>query len=186
MAIKKSGIDIDMHEVDLRNKPEALLACSPKGTVPVLRLADGQVIDESLNIMQWALSINDPDQWLDQPGCLSEQTRAWITQNDGPFKKALDRYKYAVRYPEHTEQYYRDQAGFFLTALDEQLRQTDYLMGDRLTITDIAIFPFIRQFAHVDKDWFYASQHEHVIRWLTARLSSDIFAAVMQKQTIAH
>ncbi len=186
MAIKKSGIDVDMHEVDLRHKPDALLACSPKGTVPVLRLTDGHVIDESLDIMQWALSNNDPDQWLDQAGGLSEKAHAWIAQNDEPFKKALDRYKYAVRYPEHPEHYYREQACFFLATLDEQLENNAYLMGDRLTAADIAIFPFIRQFAHVDKSWFYASQYTHVIRWLDAQLSSEIFIAVMQKQTIAH
>ncbi len=181
MAIKISGVEVDKHEVNLRDKPEALLASSPKGTVPVLRFTDGHVIEESLDIMQWALSINDPDQWLDESGGMSDAARVWIDRNDGPFKKALDNYKYAVRFPEHSEQYYREQAEFFLTELNTQLAKTTYLVGDRLTISDIAIFPFIRQFANVDKDWFYASRYTHVIEWLDKRLSSDIFTAVMAK-----
>ncbi|GJL75251.1 glutathione S-transferase [Nitrosomonas sp.] len=181
IAIRVSGIEVDMQEVKLRDKPAELLACSPKGTVPVLQLTDGWVIDESLDIMLWALSINDPEQWLDHPNGLSDKAMALITQNDGPFKKALDYYKYAVRFPEHSEQYYREQAEFHLLDLDARLRQGDYLMGNRLTFPDMAIFPFIRQFANVDKDWFYASQYTRLIQWLDARISSGLFTAVMQK-----
>lgn len=182
MAIKVSGIDVNMHEVDLRAKPAALLECSPKGTVPVIRLADGRVIEESLDIMKWALAINDPEQWLDGPNKLSDKAESLISQNDGAFKEALNKYKYSVRHPEHPTEHYREQAIFFLEALNMRLCHNDYLMGDRLTIADVAIFPFIRQFAHVDKDWFNASQYIHLIRWLDARLSSDIFLAVMQKK----
>ncbi len=181
MAIRISGIAVDMQEVKLRDKPAALLACSPKGTVPVLQLPDGRVIDESLDIMLWALSINDPEQWLDRPNGLSDKAMALITQNDEPFKKALDYYKYAVRFPEHSEQYYREQAEFHLVDLDARLSQESYLMGNRLTLPDMAIFPFIRQFANVDKDWFYASQYTRLIQWLDARISSSLFTAVMQK-----
>lgn len=181
MAIKISGIAVNMHEVKLRDKPAALLECSPKGTVPVLQLADDHVIDESLDIMLWALSINDPEHWLDGSNGLSEAAQALIKRNDEPFKKALDYYKYSVRLPEHSEQYYREQAEFFLKELDARLSQTDYLMGDRLTVPDIAIFPFIRQFSNVDKDWFYASPYKHLIQWLDARISSDLFTTVMQK-----
>lgn len=181
MAIKVSGVEVTMHEVNLRDKPAALLECSPKGTVPVLQLTDGHVIDESLDIMQWALSINDPEHWLDDPSGLSEEAQALIKQNDEPFKKALDQYKYSVRYPEHSEQYYREQAEFFLKELDVRLSQTKYLMGNRLTVPDLAIFPFIRQFSNVDKDWFYASPYKYLNQWLDARISSDLFAAVMQK-----
>lgn len=181
MAIKMSGVEVDMHEVNLRDKPQALLACSPKGTVPVLYFTNDHVIEESLDIMQWALSINDPGHWLDESGSLSDEAREWIDRNDGLFKEALDNYKYAVRYPEHSEQYYREQAEFFLTELNTQLSKTDYLMGNRLTVPDIAIFPFIRQFANVDKDWFYASRYTYLIQWLDKRLSSDIFIGVMAK-----
>ena len=181
MAIKTSGIEVNMHEVKLRDKPAALLECSPKGTVPVLQLANGRVIDESLDIMLWALSINDPEHWLDESDGLSEAAQALIKRNDEPFKQALDYYKYSVRYPEHSEQYYREQAEFFLKELDVRLSQSEYLMGNRLTVPDFAIFPFIRQFSNVDKDWFYASPYTHLIQWLDARISSDLFAAVMQK-----
>lgn len=181
MAITISGIEVDQHEVNLRNKPAALFECSPKGTVPVLKLADGRVIDESLDIMQWALAQNDPEHWLDQPYGISGEMQMLITQNDEPFKTALDYYKYSVRFPEHSEQYYREQAEFFLKELEARLSQTAYLMGDRLTLADIAIFPFIRQFSNVDKDWFYASPYPHLIRWLDARITSDIFIAVMQR-----
>ncbi len=181
MAIKISGVNVTMQEVNLRDKPAALLACSPKGTVPVLQLADGRIIDESLDIMLWALSINDPERWLDSPGGLSEAAQALIEQNDEPFKKALDYYKYSVRFPEHSEQYYREQTEFFLQELNARLSRTDYLMGDRLTVADMAIFPFIRQFSNVDKDWFYASPYKHLIDWLDARISSDLFTAVMRK-----
>ena len=181
MAITISGIEVDQQEVNLRDKPAALFECSPKGTVPVLKLADGRVIDESLDIMQWALAQNDPECWLDQPGSLSEETQTLITQNDEPFKTALDYYKYSVRFPEHSEQYYREQAEFFLKALETRLSQADYLMGDRLTLADIAIFPFIRQFSNVDTDWFYASPYLHLIRWLDARIASSLFTTVMQK-----
>ncbi|SFL18419.1 Glutathione S-transferase [Nitrosomonas aestuarii] len=181
MAIRISGIAVDMQEVKLRDKPDALLACSPKGTVPVLQLTDGRVIDESLDIMLWALSVNDPQQWLDHPNGLSDEAMGLITQNDEPFKKALDYYKYSVRFPEHSEQYYREQAEFHLADLDMRLRKNNYLMGNRLTLSDMAIFPFIRQFANVDKNWFYASQYTRLIQWLDARVSSDLFTAVMQK-----
>ena len=181
MAIRISGVEVDMHEVNLRNKPDTLLACSPKGTVPVLQLNNGTVIDESLDIMQWALSINDPEQWLDRPNGLSDESMALITQNDEPFKRALDYYKYSVRFPEHSEQYYREQAEFHLADLNARLSRGGYLMGNRLTLADMAIFPFIRQFANVDKDWFYASQYSHLIQWLNARVSSGVFIAVMQK-----
>ncbi|MDR4515371.1 glutathione S-transferase [Nitrosomonas sp.] len=181
MAIKVSGIDINMQEVDLRDKPATLLECSPKGTVPVVRLADGSVIDESLDIMKWALAVNDPNHWLDCPDGVSDEVDNLIARNDGLFKKALDYYKYSVRYPEHPAHYYREQAVFFLEELDVRLSQNNYLMTDRLTIADAAIFPFIRQFVHVDKDWFYASQYSHLIRWLDAWLSSEIFLGVMNK-----
>lgn len=181
MAIKVSGVEVDQQEVNLRNKPNALFECSPKGTVPVLKLADNRVIDESLDIMQWALAINDPEQWLDHPEGISDEARALITQNDEPFKKALDYYKYAVRFPEHSEQYYREQAEFFLVELDARLSKNKYLMGDRLTLPDMAIFPFIRQFSNVDKEWFYTSRYRSLIQWLDARVSSDLFIAVIQK-----
>ncbi|MCH9639504.1 MAG: glutathione S-transferase [Betaproteobacteria bacterium] len=181
LALKVSGVEVDMHEVSLRDKPQALLVCSPKGTVPVIQFSDGRVIEESLDIMQWALSINDPEQWLDSPHGASAAAMSLIGQNDGAFKQALDLYKYAVRFPEHSESYYRAQAETFLVELETRLSHSGYLMGDRLTLPDMAIFPFIRQFSNVDKDWFYASKYQHLIKWLNSLLDSIIFQAVMLK-----
>jgi glutathione S-transferase len=179
MAIEVSGAEVEMHEVDLRHKPQVLLACSPKGTVPVLRLPDGRVIDESLDIMRWALSINDPQGWMDSEPA---ETLHLIEQNDGSFKQDLDRYKYPDRFPEQSAVYYRKQAETFLTALNTRLAGHSYLMRNRLSLVDVALFPFVRQFAHVDRDWFYASPYRHLIGWLDEFLQSPLFIAVMRKK----
>jgi glutathione S-transferase len=177
LAIKISNIDVEMREVDLRNKPQAMFDCSPKGTVPVLQLEDGTVLDESLDIMRWALTINDPQSWLN----LSAESRGLIAQNDSSFKQNLDQYKYADRYPEHSAEYYREQAEAFLLLLDNRLAKQNYLMGDKPDMTDMAILPFVRQFAHVDKAWFYASRYIYLIKWLDGLLQSDLFISVMKK-----
>ena len=186
LAIAASGVTVEMHEVDLRHKPAAMLACSPKGTVPVLQLADGRVIDESLDIMRWALSINDACGWLggdgDRDGDGAE-ARALLAQNDGDFKRALDRYKYAGRYPQHPAAHYRTQAEIFLTMLDDRLAQHHNLLRDEISMADMAILPFVRQFAHVDRDWFHASPYGNLMAWLDRHLASAIFNAVMQQPT---
>ncbi|PUA20303.1 glutathione S-transferase [Glaciimonas sp. PCH181] len=183
LAVKVSGVAVNMHEVSLRNKPQSMLDCSPKGTVPVLQLLDGTVIEESLDIMRWALAINDPQGWLDQHGALSAEAAALIAINDGVFKQNLDRYKYAERFPAFPAHYYREQGSLFLTTLNNRLALHHHLMRDQISFADIAIFPFVRQFAHVDKEWFYAnpSPHAHVMRWLDDLLASPLFLAVMEK-----
>ncbi len=180
LAIRVSGVELERCEVNLRDKPKALLDCSPKGTVPVIQFPEGQVIEESLEIMQWALCQHDPDHWLDN-GEIPNETMALISQNDGAFKAALDYYKYAVRFPENSASYYREQTEFFLQALEARLLQHRCLMGDRITLADMAIFPFIRQFSNVDRDWFYASKYRYLIQWLDTLLDSSLFQAVMQK-----
>jgi len=185
LAVKVSGVQVTMHEVSLRNKPQAMLDCSPKGTVPVLQLPDGTVIEQSLDIMQWALAINDPQEWMNGRSALSAEAAALIEQNDGTFKQSLNRYKYPERFPEFPAVHYREQGGLFLSALNDRLAQHAYLMSDRLGFADVAIFPFVRQFAHVDKEWFYASANmqlmPHLIRWLDTLLESDLFISVMEK-----
>lgn len=181
LAIKISGVEIDKCEVDLRDKPKALLDCSPKGTVPVLQFVDGSVIEESLDIMQWALAINDPEVWIDGNNGPSAETLALIQQNDGPFKTALDRYKYAVRFPEHPAATYREQAEDFLSELNGRISKQGNLMRNRPSLADMAIFPFIRQFANVDNDWFYQSKYKHLNKWLDKYLASTLFNAIMQK-----
>jgi glutathione S-transferase len=182
MAIKVSGVAVDMHEVSLRAKPKEMLECSPKGTVPVLKFADGSVLEQSLDIMHWALAINDPERWLDDDQAVSAAAMSLIKQNDESFKPALDLYKYAVRFPEHSEAYYREQAEPFLAELNARLSQDGYLMGGRYTLADMAIFPFIRQFCNVNPDWFYASHYHHLIAWLDRLIGSELFQNIMQKE----
>lgn len=170
-----------MKEVSLRAKPSDLLECSPKGTVPVLKFVDGSVLEESLDIMHWALSINDPEHWLDRSTEASTEAMALIRQNDGSFKSALDLYKYATRFPERSAEYYREQAETFLVDLNDRLSKDGYLMGNRFTLPDMAIFPFIRQFSNVNQDWFYASKYHHLIHWLDRLMESELFQSVMQK-----
>lgn len=181
LAVKASAVQVDMHEVSLRDKPQALLDCSPKGTVPVLRLPDGTVIEQSLDIMKWALAINDPQQWMDGRCELSAEAAALIEQNDGRFKQDLDRYKYAERFPEFPAAHYRELGGLFLSVLSDRLARHACLMSDQLSFADMAIFPFVRQFAHVDKEWFYANADTHLIRWLDGLLESALFISVMEK-----
>ena len=183
LAIKVSGAAVQMQEVSLRAKPIAMLECSPKGTVPVLKFADGSVLEQSLDIMQWALSINDPEQWLESDLEKSNAVMSLIKQNDESFKPALDLYKYAVRFPEHSEAYYREQAEPFLADLNARLSKDGYLMSGRYTLADMAIFPFIRQFCNVNPDWFYASSYLHLTAWLDRLISSQLFQDVMQKET---
>ncbi len=177
LALKISAIEIDMHEVDLRAKPQAMLDLSAKATVPVLQLADGRVLDESLDIMRWALAINDPQKWQME----SADSLALIAQNDGSFKQNLDRYKYTERYPEQTLEQHREQVEIFLRLLNDRLAQQKYLMGERPVFTDMALLPFVRQCAHVDKAWFYASPYVHLTRWLDDLLQSELFVSVMKK-----
>ncbi len=182
LAIKVSGVEVDTHEVSLRAKPKEMLECSPKGTVPVLKFSDGRVLEQSLDIMQWALSLNDPASWLDSDPGASAEIMALIKQNDESFKPALDLYKYAVRFPEHSEAYYREQAELFLAELNTRLSKDGYLMGGRYTLADMAIFPFIRQFSNVNPDWFYASHYHHLIAWLDRLIGSELFQNIMQKE----
>jgi glutathione S-transferase len=179
LAIAVSGVEVEKIEIELKNKPLEMLEISPKGTVPVLKLPDGKILDESLYIMYWALSINDPGNWLKPMNI--EGHKDLIAINDSHFKYFLDRYKYADRYPEHDIIFYRGKAEEFISLLDENLRKNRFLTGEGESLVDMAIFPFIRQFAHVDKGWFYNSPYINVIRWLDALIESDIFKQVMQK-----
>lgn len=177
LAITYVGIPVEIREVQLKQKPEHMLAISPKGTVPVLQLPDGNVIDESLDIMRWALAQNDPERWLNT----DEDAEKLIQWNDGEFKYYLDRYKYADRYPEYPESYYRSEGEKFLAELENKLNQNRYLVGSHFSIADAAIFPFIRQFAGVDSQLFNALGYLHLNSWLNRLLASDLFALVMAK-----
>jgi glutathione S-transferase len=182
LAIAVSGISVEYREIALRSKPHAMLSISPKGTVPVLQLVDRRVIEESLDIMLWALALNDPQQWLQGKKALPDAARELIDTNDGSFKVWLDRYKYADRYLEHPAEYCRGRAEEFLRHLEFLLGEREYLCGTRISIADMAIFPFIRQFAAVDKVWFAASDYVRLQKWLDELLMSEIFSQAMVKR----
>ncbi|SDZ62759.1 glutathione S-transferase [Pseudomonas sp. NFIX28] len=181
LALRYSGVPLEIVEVSLKAKPAAMLALSSKGTVPVLNV-DGRVIDESLDIMRWALAQHDPQDWLlkdDGPG--QQRIEALIAENDQVFKQHLNRYKYAERYPEQPMEHYRGQGEVFLQQLDELLSQRDYLLADHPCLADMALAPFVRQFAHVDREWFAQAPYPHLQRWLQRFLESELFTQVMAK-----
>lgn len=178
LGILSAGIVVQLREIKLRDKPEAFLQTSPTATVPALRDGD-QVLDESLDIMIWALRQNDP------LGLMDVADEAWdlISANDGPFKRALDRTKYVTRYPDCDPEAERAKAVAHLMTLEDRLSRGPWLIGDRQTIADLAILPFVRQFAHIDRDWFDAQPWPHLIAWLDRFLESEAFARVMPKYT---
>ena len=173
LAVASSEVEVELREVVLRDKPAAFLEVSPSATVPCL-VTTNAVIDESLDVMIWALKQNDPEGWLNMP----EAGFDWIARADGPFKQALDRTKYAQRYPELDPVNERSKAGAFLSELD---RLIDQWMFGRPTIADFAILPFVRQFAFIDKHWFDAQPWPALQSWLEAFLASERFEAIMQK-----
>lgn len=177
MALRYSGVPVEIVEVSLKAKPAQMLAISPKGTVPVLD-AGGQVIDESLEIMRWAMAQNDPDDWL-----LGGDSRIaeLIEANDQVFKVHLNRYKYAERYPEQPMEVYRAEGALFLQQLDELLEGRDYLLSGHPSLADIALLPFVRQFAHVDRDWFAQTPYARLQAWLQRFLESELLTGIMKK-----
>ncbi|MDH5188709.1 MAG: glutathione S-transferase [Rhodospirillaceae bacterium] len=182
MALAVSAQPYRHREIVLRNKPAEMISISPKATVPVLELPNGQVLDESLDIATWALGINDPQQWLVPEIGYAHDMMELIAINDGPFKHHLDRYKYANRYGADTDpQHHRGKAYEFLISLNTRLDEDENLFGGRPCLADFAIFPFVRQFANTDNDWFDGQPLNHLQKWLQAHLSSDLFKHIMQK-----
>lgn len=181
LAIKCADIRVELREVVLRDKPEAMLALSPKGTVPVLQLEDGRLLEESLDIALWALGENDPLGLLPKEEARLNEALSLIVVNDGPFKHHLDRTKYGTRYPDEDPAEHRAAASAHLMQLNERLAKTPWLLGARMTIADITIAPFVRQFANIDRSWFNAEPWPHLITWLERFLASELFQSVMQK-----
>ena len=176
MALAASGVPVRVREIILRDKPPEMLAASPKGTVPVLVLTDGRVIDESLDVMHWALAQNDPEDWLSADAA---ETARLIAQNDGPFKHALDRYKYADRHKTDAEAH-RAAGMDILTGLAARIgAHGGQLLGPRPTLADIAIFPFVRQFAATDRIWWEAQALPRVRAWLDRHIGSALFERAM-------
>lgn len=179
LAIRSANLAVELREVLLRDKPAEFVAASAKATVPVLQDGD-TVIAESRDVMLWALAQNDPEGLLDMP----PEGDALMDQCDGPFKTALDHTKYAVRYPALDSEAERQKAADFLCVLDARLAESEFLTGPWKRLADIAIFPFVRQFANTDRAWFDVQEWPHLAHWLDAFLASDEFAAIMAKNPV--
>ena len=177
MALAYSNFSIEIREISLRDRPDELYKTSSKGTVPVLIISDGTVIDESLEIILWTLKNNPNQTWLSEN---PKQEMDLITQNDTTFKKWLDKYKYHDRHPEESKEYYREQCQKILSEYEKQLMDNTYLLRNDISIADIAIFPFVRQFANVDYPWF-ESNFDLLKQWLENFCSSDLFSSIMNK-----
>jgi glutathione S-transferase len=162
MAVAVSGVTVELREIVLRDKPNEMLEASPKGTVPVLVLPDGQVVEESIDIMRWALVQSDPECWL------GHEASDLIPVNDGPFKQALDRYKYPNRYGLADGIVHRDAAVAHLEMLENTLLAAPYLAGSKCGFTDIA-------------GWFIAQPLTAVQNWLSSLVSSDLFNHIMTR-----
>ncbi len=176
MVLSYMEVSVDLREVLLNERPQSLYKISSKGTVPVLLLNDGKVLDESLDIMLWAIEQGEQKLYEDK---LSEQNQL-IKYNDTKFKYWLDRYKYHVRYLEHSREYYQRKCSKTLAEYDMRLSGNAYLMGDRIRLADIAIFPFIRQCANVDQNWFN-NKYPNLNQWLETWKQSRVFKSVMMK-----
>ncbi|MEP7185051.1 MAG: glutathione S-transferase [Rhodanobacter sp.] len=182
MAMLQAGMAFDTVEVSLRDKPAAMLALSPKATVPVLQLPDGQVWEESWDIMRWAWSVADPEGWWSR--AQSAENLDLLRRNDVEFKRHLDRYKYPDRYPDETHQRNELRAlavTVLLLPLESRLKRQPFLGGDAPCATDLAIFPFVRQFAAVDPAWFAGKTLPSLHAWLAAWLESPLFEVCMTK-----
>ena len=179
MALQISGVQVRLREILLRDKPDEMLSKSAKGTVPVL--VQGQrVIDESLDVMRWALEQHDPENWLSY----SDSDIDLVAENDGPFKHHLDRYKYATRYEDSDPVLHRTEGEKFFAQLEARMQNHSYLAGAQRGFTDIAIFPFVRQFRIADEAWFDAAPYPNVQKWVQSLLSSELFSSIMKKYVL--
>lgn len=178
------GVQVEQREIVFWDKPESMLQASPKGTVPVLILPNGEVIDESRDILTWAVNQTGLAENKLLPSAKKGEINNWIDENDEQFKEWLDKYKYADRYPENEQSYYRFQGEIFLAKLEEALNNHDYLVSNELTLADVALFPFIRQFVHVDKTWFASANYPKLKVWLDCHLSADYFKAIMKNRPV--
>jgi len=186
MALKVSGAEFEHREILLRDKPASMLAASEKGTVPVYIRENGDVIDESYDLMIWALNLSDPQNWL-APGL--DEMKPIVETITGDFKHHLDRYKYASRYSKEADRFsvdhaHRDEAIKILGELEVRLSKTKYLMGDDPSFADYATFPFLRQFSNVEPAWWNEPQFPYLHAWLSALVTGDLFQSIMQKHPL--
>ena len=179
MAIHISGQKCELREVLLRDKPPSMLEYSAKGTVPVLILQDGKVIDESLDVIDWALNLNDPDDW--QRSKDKEKTKELIKINDGEFKYHLDRYKYSKRYDNEDPELHRKKCLKFIESINNELNNSKYIFDDNISYADIVLLPFIRQFRIADIEWFDSLPYDNLKKWLSSFLNSSLLNSIMKK-----
>jgi len=179
MAIHISSQKCEIREVLLRDKPPSMLEYSSKGTVPVLVLQSGEVIDESLDVIDWALNLNDPDNW--QRSKDNEKTKELIKINDGEFKHHLDRYKYSKRYDNEDPEFHRKKCLSFIKKVNSELQNSKYIFDDEISYIDISLLPFIRQFRIADNEWFDELPYENVKSWLSNFLNSELLKSIMSK-----
>ena len=180
MALAYTDTKVEIREISLKNRPDELYQASKKGTVPVLITKDGLVIDESLEIMLWALKDNLNQTWLIEN---HDNEIDMINRNDVLFKRCLDKYKYHDRYPENSKEYYREKCSSFLSEYESALNSSEYFLRDSISIVDIAIFPFVRQCANVDHQWF-ENNYSKLTLWLERISSSDLFIEIMKKHEL--
>ena len=184
MALRYCGVKVELREVDLQNYPPQALEISAKATVPVFQLTDGTVIDESWDILKWALTQNDPDHWLGENNEHALDAEILIETNDYSFKEDLDRYKYADRHPEHSQEHYRTSCEEYIEELEDMLSESSYLLADQLSLADIGVFPFVRQFSLVDKEWFDQAPYPRVRQWLNTLIGTELFTVAFQKHEL--
>ncbi|MCH7590107.1 glutathione S-transferase [PVC group bacterium] len=182
MTLLYAGISFEVREIELSHKPASMLEISPKGTVPVLYFCENnKILEESLDIIRWALAQNDPDGWADWSDSVQKDIEALIHRNDIEFKTALDKYKYPDRNPERTQEQYRHDCESIFRDLEGRLEQHRFLIGARISIADISLFPFIRQCANVDLEWFLGSDYRKLIQWLKTFEDSLLYKSIMIK-----
>ena len=179
MAIHISGQKCELREVLLRDKPPSMIEYSAKGTVPVLILQDGKVIDESLDVIDWALNLNDPDDW--QRSKDTKKTKELIKINDVEFKYHLDRYKYSKRYDNEDPEFHRKKCLKFIESVNNELNNSKYIFDDNISYADIVLLPFIRQFRIADMEWFDSLPYDNLKKWLSSFLDSSLLDSIMKK-----
>ncbi len=179
MAIHISQQKCEIREVLLKDKPPSMMEYSAKGTVPVLVLQSGKVIDESLDVIDWALNLNDPYNWKRSKDL--GKTKELIKINDGDFKFHLDRYKYSKRYENEDPNFHREKCLTFIKMINEELKDSKYIYDNEISYIDISLLPFIRQFRIADNDWFDELPYENVKSWLSNFIDSKLLKSVMPK-----
>jgi len=185
MALIDAGIQFELREISLRNKPSSMLSLSPKGTVPVLLLPDGKVLEQSLDIMLWAYQLNPVPHrvlWNKESNSVDETMVSWFKLNDDVFKKLLDIYKYPERYPvQSNEETLKKALDQYFEPIEKALTDSPYILGDDLSMVDIALFPFVRQFMRTNEEKFMALNLQSINRWIEIFQNSEIFNLSMVK-----